>query len=150
MLARGFSVMMLLAGARGLALAQHFAEALTREEIAAAGKAARDRLPRVDQSKTQACVAQYLAAIERTATRTAATLAAAAACWRDAGAVGLAIRQWTVLLLEFPNAPESRDARRALATAYEASGTLIVAAERHREHARLYPGDPEAREKLIR
>jgi hypothetical protein len=126
-------------------------ERLDRDEIIAAGKAARARLPPVDRAAVQACEAKYGAATRSgDPGRTPETLAAAAACWRAAGSLGVAIRLWMAIVSELPDSREAVEARRQLGPAYEAAGTFSEAAEWHAAFAKANGAEKDARDQLIR
>jgi len=127
------------------------AQPLSREQIAAAGKAARARLPPVDAEAARACQATHGAALPAGApAHTAAALAAAATCFRIAGSLGVAIRLWTALAAEFRASREAVEAVRQLGGAHEAAGSFAEAAQWQARYAQLYPAQADARDRLVR
>lgn len=102
-----------------------FKEQLTEDQIAAAIKAVRDKLPPVDAAAMKACpVARVQDAPKE--------LASAAACYRAAGNLGRAIQTWEQIVLRSPRTAEATDAQRQLGPAYEAAGMFDKAASSYR------------------
>lgn len=121
--------------------------ALRKDQIDAAQKAAAARLPPVDHAKADQCTKDHAKAMQGAS---AAEMDAAAACYRAAGALGAAIRIWQQTARDFGNTKEGEDAARQLGAAFEAAGFYVDAAQWHRDYARKYGGEPDARGKLIR
>jgi tetratricopeptide (TPR) repeat protein len=80
----------------------------------------------------------------------AASLAAAAGCFAEAGAVGISIQLNRKLVESFPMSPEAKSALRQAGEAYEKVGHLADAARIYERYAELYAAEPDAIEKLER
>jgi TolA-binding protein len=124
---------------------------LMPEEIAAAARSARARLSAVDAKARAGCDAEYKAAAEQAPSALAArSLAAAAACFRNAGALDAAIRSWRELVEKYPKDEVSVDALDVLGTAYESIGDFVEAARAHAWFASMHPVGSHSRDKLVR
>jgi outer membrane protein assembly factor BamD (BamD/ComL family) len=137
------------------------ARKLTRDEIARAAKAAQDKLPAVDQAAFTSCQTKYALAFHAdNPAHNAKTLADAAACFRSAGALSMAIALWEEIKYRFPNEHEAREATHQLGVANETAGRFDQAAHWFYVYARELPEDfrsmgspdaeKDAREHLVR
>jgi phospholipase/carboxylesterase len=121
---------------------------LAGTEIAAVSDGGRARLPPVDRNAQDDCAAPALD--PASPSHTAPGMAAAAACFRQAGRLGNAIRAWLALSMAFPRSIEAALAVRELGPAYEATGSFAQAAEAHQRYARTQPRAADARARLVR
>ena len=129
---RDAMVLLVLAGASAIALADPASILLSKDQIVAAEKAAQANLPPVDQSKLAEC--QKLRAQIKMDAPTAPELFALGKCFRSAGSLGAAITIWERLsqrypTVRYPTAPEREDAEQQLGSAYEAAGLFDKAAD---------------------
>ncbi len=136
--------------------ARAFPGHLTKDQFVAAQKAARAKLPPVDEAMVATCKAQEQGAYDADhKARSATELNAVARCYRKAGALGLAIQAWKVLLQTFYKQGyienlEIKPALRELGSAYEAAADYDEAAQQYRTYATRYSAEPDAADKLIR
>jgi hypothetical protein len=100
--------------------AAHADERPTKQEIQAASAAALAALPKADPAKSTQCKALP--------TTTGKEVAAAAACFRQAGAVGIAITFWREASQDRSDDATAMDAALQLGPAYEAVGEFGRAA----------------------
>jgi hypothetical protein len=121
---------------------------LTRDEIIRAGDAAAARLPPVDKTAVASCKAKFEAKLADPDVD-APTLAAAAACYRAAGTLGVAIMLWGQVRMHFPRSPEAKDAVHELGPAYELAGLYDNAADKDAEYAEKYGGEPDALDRMV-
>ncbi|HTJ43574.1 MAG TPA: hypothetical protein VL463_15825 [Kofleriaceae bacterium] len=122
---------------------------LTRDEVIRAGNAAAASLPPVDKTASAACKSKFDAAMTHPDID-APTLAAAAACYRAAGALGAAITLWGQVLQRFPNTREAAGALHELGPAYELAGLYDNAADKDMDYANKYGGEPDALPRITR
>jgi len=109
-------------------------ERLTKQQLQAAGDAAVAALPKVDSAKAQTCKALPIT--------TGAEIAAAAACYRDAGALGLAIAFWKRASKERTTPADNAAAMGAaleIGPANEAAGLFSAAALAYEEVTGTWP-----------
>src|SRR5262245_1301817 len=79
---------------------------------------------------------------------TAENLLAAAACYRESGAVGREIAVLHALVASFPDDPRVKEALRGAGQAYEGIGHTADAARMYEEYARRYGAEPDAADLL--
>jgi hypothetical protein len=117
-------------------------EQLTKDEIAAATKAARDRLPPVDPHAVKKCSAMPAT--------TAAERHDLALCYRAAGSLGASIAVWKVVIQDRDTKGPRKAAMVQLAAALEAAGSYADAATIHSEYAKIYGAEADAADHMIR
>lgn len=81
---------------------------------------------------------------------TAENLLAAAACYRQGGAVAREIVVLHALIASFPDDPRAKEAVRGAGQAYEGIGHTADAARMYEEYARRYAAEPDAGDLLKR
>jgi len=113
-----------------------------------AGGAGGSSAPPPDEA-AQICEDQHGEALAAE-TQTAPTLLEAAACYDDAGAVGIAVRLRRTIVDRFGESDEAREAIRLNGASYERIGHVADAARSYEDYARRYPKEPDARELLVK
>jgi hypothetical protein len=123
-----------------------FKEQLSPDQIRAASKAAKQRIPRPPAGGGMACRERQN---ERHADDpppfSAAGLVIQATCYEKAGLFGTAIGSWRQILQSFPKAPEAKEAVRAFARLNEKVGEYdkaVAAYEFYADHYAHDAGDP--------
>jgi len=119
---------------------------LTPAQIEAASANARDHLPPVAQDELGEC-GSLLDAGNR---GDIASLAAAATCYRRAGALGAAVKLWLTIVRDYPETAEAIEAGRRLGTGYEDAGMFHEAARAHQLFAQRHRDQPDANDRLTR
>ena len=122
------------------ASAEPFKETLPRGERLAIPEAIQKALPKVDQAAAKECEAKYEPKkLEPTTDPDRA--ADAAACFRKAGSLGVAILLWRTVRIKAPRAKLKAEMVRDLAVAYEAAGQFDDAASSYLDYLFLYYED---------
>ncbi len=132
------------------ALADPFPETLAQADLDSISDAIRKALPPVDGTKVKHCQAFYDAYNKAPAAPDAVKhILDAAACFREAGALGVAITSWTTVV-KYGSAAEKRVAIHELGPAYEAAAVFDRAATFDEQFATDDATDPDANDRLQR
>jgi tetratricopeptide (TPR) repeat protein len=135
----------------GAALAAPPSIKLTQRQIAAAAKAAREKL-KVDKQRAKICPHLHVVPDEEgTHGPPSSPLMARAECFRRENDVADAISYWKrVMAAKQPEPDDVEKSMHELGPAYEAIGRYAEAAQAYQDFAKAYPKAADARDQLVR